>query len=87
LPPVSKPVEPVAPPTDISSTALNGAQVASLLEIVLQVSQGLLTKESAKALASAAFPTLSIDILNRIFDPVKIQPQPTDPTQSAEIPK
>jgi HK97 family phage portal protein len=87
LPPDSKPVEPTAPPADISSTALNGAQVASLLEIVLQVSQGLLTKESAKALASAAFPTLSVDILNRIFDPVKIQPQPIEPAQSAETPK
>lgn len=62
---------------DIAATALNGAQVASLLEIVLQVGQGLVSKPTAKALAEAAFPYLDKTILNNIFDNMIVNPTST----------
>jgi hypothetical protein len=64
--------------------ALNGAQVASLLEIVLQVGQGLVSKLTAKALAEAAFPALDKTILNSIFDNMIINP--TEPINSTNQP-
>jgi hypothetical protein len=59
---------------DSNATALNGAQVTSLLEIVLQVGQGLISVLTAKALAEAAFPSIDKTILNSIFDNMKINP-------------
>jgi HK97 family phage portal protein len=44
--------------TDLQQQALNGAQVSSLLEIIANLSAGLLTAEGAKALIAGAFPTM-----------------------------
>ena len=44
---------------DIQKQALNGAQVSSLLEIVANITSGILTKESAKAIIKASFPTFT----------------------------
>jgi HK97 family phage portal protein len=44
--------------TDLQQQALNGAQVSSLLEIIANLSSGLLTAEGAKALIQGAFPTM-----------------------------
>lgn len=44
---------------DVQATALNGAQVTSLQEIVLAVAQGKLPAETARAMISAAFPLLT----------------------------
>ena len=50
----------------LAATALNGAQVASLLEILASVSQGLLSEDAAVALIIAAFPTIAEATARRI---------------------
>ena len=58
-------------PEDIQSTALNGAQVTALMELAQSVATGTLTPEAAKAIAAAAFPLITEDVVNRIFDNIK----------------
>lgn len=53
----------------VQDTALNGSQIASLLEIILQVAAGELPGESGKAALLAAFPTLTPDEVNALIDP------------------
>lgn len=70
--PPTEPIEkaPVAiPPTveNVAATALNGAQVASLVELVNQAGAGLLPIPSAKAIAAAAFPFFKPEQLDQIF--------------------
>jgi hypothetical protein len=60
-----------AAPEDIQDTALNGAQVTALMELAQSVATGTLTPEAAKAIAAAAFPLITEDIINRIFDNIK----------------
>lgn len=55
---------------DVAATALNGAQISSLVEIIQQVSAGQLPLASAKPILEAAFPTLSAQVLDRIVRPV-----------------
>ena len=49
--------------------ALNGAQIASLVEVTQSVSAGSLAPESAKEVLRVAFPTLSDAEVNAIIDP------------------
>ena len=44
----------------VSDTALNGAQVTSLLDVLARVQQGLLTPDGAVQVIVAAFPTISV---------------------------
>lgn len=60
----------------VQDTALNGAQVDSLLTIVTNVKMGLLPKEAGKALVTAAFPSLTPEKINAIFDPIEIDKTP-----------
>lgn len=60
------------PGEDIQKLALNGAQVTSLLEVITNVSQGMLPKASAKAVIKAAFPSFSYEQINEIIDPIEI---------------
>lgn len=84
--PGEAPVAPDASPqTDsVQNTALNGAQVTSLLEIVQQVTGGLLPIEAARGLIQAAFPALSTEAVNAILDPLEgFKPQqPETPGQA-----
>ena len=64
---------------DVASQALNGAQIASLLEIIVQTTANVLTIPSAKAITKASFPTLSEDVVNSIFD--NLSPVVIDPAQ------
>ena len=64
---------------EVQSTALNGAQIQSLVEIALKVATGELPMESAKAIAGAAFPLISPDVIDRIF--AGIQPKQQQQTQ------
>jgi hypothetical protein len=64
--------------TDVAATALNGAQIASLVDIVMQCAAGALPVSSAQAIVGAAFPTLSADVVSAIFAqvvPGSLQPQ------------
>jgi len=61
---------------DVQAAALNGAQVTALVEIALKVASGELPRESAKAIAGAAFPLVSPAQLAAIFDSIIKQEQP-----------
>ena len=64
---------------DVASQALNGAQIASLLEIIVQTTAGVLTIPSAKAITKASFPMLSDVQISEIFD--NLSNVVIDPTQ------
>ena len=71
---------PAAPPTaDVAATALNGAQITSLVDLVAKVGEGLIPMESAKAIALASFPFLDQTILDSIFSGLKINPPAPEP--------
>ena len=64
--------------TDVAATALNGAQISSLIDIVMQSSAGAVPVSSAKAIVQAAFPTLPATTIDAIFADViagSLQPQ------------
>lgn len=63
----------------VADTALNGAQVTSLVELAVKVGTGELPKESAKALAMAAFPAIDPAIIAAIFDPLDAGSLKTEP--------
>jgi hypothetical protein len=63
-----------AAPIDVASQALNGAQIASLLEIIVQTTANVLTVPSAKAITTASFPMLSQEQINSIFDNLSTTP-------------
>lgn len=71
---VSGPAETTAAPIDVASQALNGAQIASLLEIIVQTTANVLTVPSAKAITVASFPMLSPEQINSIFDNLSSTP-------------
>jgi hypothetical protein len=55
---------------DVQGTALNGAQVAALLEIASQVAQKQLPVASAMAIAQASFPLVKPEVIGAIFNPL-----------------
>ena len=64
--------------SDVAATALNGAQISSLVDIVMQSAAGAVPVTSAKAIVSAAFPTLPSTTVDAIFAdvlPGSLQPQ------------
>jgi hypothetical protein len=65
--------------TDVAATALNGAQITSLVDIVMQAASDMLPVSSAKAVVRAAFPTLSTAQVDEIFKDV--QPGSIAPSQ------
>jgi SPP1 family phage portal protein len=68
-----------AEPKDIQKAALNGAQVDSLLTIATNVAQGVLPSDSARAIASSAFPAIDQSDLDKIFNPLeKFTPRTED---------
>jgi hypothetical protein len=69
---------------DVAATALNGAQISSLVDIVMQSAAGAVPVTSAKAIVSAAFPTLPPTTIDAIFaDVLPGSLQPTEVVQSA----
>jgi hypothetical protein len=70
---------------DVAATALNGAQISSLVDIVMQSSAGAVPVSSAKAIVQAAFPTLPAATIDAIFaDVVSGSLQPTEVIMSDE---
>jgi len=55
---------------NIQQTALNGSQIASLVEIATQVAEGLLPPDTARAIIGASFPTLTSEQINAIVGPL-----------------
>jgi hypothetical protein len=62
--------------------ALNGAQVASLIEVIQQISAGLIPKESAAAIIKAAFPTFDDVLISQIIKPISEQSNVDQGTQT-----
>lgn len=54
-------------PDEIQGSALNGAQISSLMGLATSVAEGLLPISSAKAIAQASFPLIPESIIDRIF--------------------
>lgn len=90
--PTSAPAATTPPPTTdptatqaaqgavVQDTALNGAQISSLQDIVVQAATGVIPISTAQALASAAFPLLTPQQLDAIFRDIKPStPQPPAP--------
>lgn len=66
--PAASPAESTtAQDTNVAATALNGAQIASMIEIIIQAASGSLPVSSAKAIMGASFPTLSTAQIDQIF--------------------
>lgn len=72
--PVDPAADPMAAGPDLAATALNGAQVTALLEVLAQVSAGLLDKPSAVAVILSSFPTITEAEANKIVDGAKPAP-------------
>lgn len=68
---------------DVQQTALNGAQIASLLQIVNAVAQKQLPPETGKASLRASFPLMSEELIGQIIDPLKgfEPPEPPEPPE------
>jgi hypothetical protein len=45
-------------PVDVAKSALNGAQISSLIDVVAKIKEGILTPESALQVVLASFPTI-----------------------------
>lgn len=63
-------IDAVASGEPVADTALNGAQVASLVDLASKVQTGELPKDSAIAIAKAAFPAISSSIIDEMFAPI-----------------
>jgi len=64
------PVAEVAAGEPVANTALNGAQISSLVNLAGSARSGELPADSAKAIAIAAFPGISEAAIAAIFDPI-----------------
>lgn len=50
--------QPAVEAVDVAKSALNGAQIASLIDVVAKIKEGILTNESALSIVLASFPTI-----------------------------
>jgi hypothetical protein len=74
--------------TDVAATALNGAQISSLIDIVMQSAAGAVPVTSAKAIVGAAFPTLPAATVDAIFaDVIAGSLQPSEVVASTQLKK
>ena len=58
--------QPATETLDVAKSALNGAQIASLIDVVAKIKEGILTPESALNILVASFPTISETTARRI---------------------
>lgn len=66
----------------VQDSALNGAQIANLVDIVHRCSIGDVPLESGKAIARASFPLLTPEIIDLIFRDVVVK-KPEENTQAS----
>lgn len=75
------------PSADVQATALNGAQIASLLSIVEQLVSHTLPADSARAMIAASFPMLAPELVDAIVGPAEdFEPEMPEPTPPADGP-
>ena len=69
----------------LQEVSLNGAQVSGIIEILNQISAGLIDKPAGKVLIEAAFPTIPPSMVSSIVDGTNdvsdAAPLPEQPTQ------
>ena len=69
----------------LQEVSLNGAQVSGIIEILNQISAGLIDKPAGKVLIEAAFPTIPSSMVSSIVDGTNdvsdAAPPPEQPTQ------
>lgn len=76
-------VEEVAAKSNVQSTALNGAQVSSLVELATSLSTKQLPYETVQKLIEAAFPLMDPELINEILKPLlNFEPSPDAPMKS-----
>jgi len=81
--PVAAPV-----PTDtaaVADTALNGAQVGSLLEIITAVAAGTLPVDTARAIIGEAFPTFDATKIDAMLLPLRNRPATAPQAPAAPV--
>lgn len=79
---------PAAPGAEaIKDTSLNGAQIASLLEIIKSAVDRDLPVDVAQLLVEAAFPGIAPALLARIIAGVRRAPKPADPAPAPAPPQ
>lgn len=69
------PLAAAASGADLAATALNGAQVTALLEVLNQIATGTIDKDAAVALITAAFPTITEALAGQMVDGTNARPQ------------
>lgn len=74
--PEAKLLSDVGVETDVQASALNGAQVASLVEVIAQASAGTIPVSAARAIVAASNPTLPVESLDAMFRDVRPSPAP-----------
>lgn len=74
----------------LQEVSLNGAQVSGIIEILSQISSGLIDKPAGKVLIAAAFPTIPDNMVSTIVDGTNevtaapVEEQPAPPPQQSE---
>ena len=71
--------QPTTEAVDVAKSALNGAQIASLIDVVAKIKEGILTPQSALSIVLASFPTIDEKTARQI---VGIQSTPIPIVQS-----
>ncbi len=74
-----------APPESGEATGLNGAQVQAIVDIVTQVSQGIISTKAARELVVLAVPTVSEDQAERLIEEPIEEPTVTDEPEPEPI--
>lgn len=69
----------------VANTALNGAQISSLVTLAAQAKSGELPLESARAIAAAAFPSIPQTVIDSIFSPIVPSSAPPAPAAPAAV--
>jgi lambda family phage portal protein len=81
---------PQADQTYVADQALNGAQVASLIQVINAVASGAISKEGSVSIITAAFPFISPDEASKIVEGINIgtiAPSTKTPTPTQAIPE
>lgn len=56
---------------DAGAASLNGAQIASLLEVLDKLGTGQYPADAVEAILAASFPTLAIDVIRRLIEAIE----------------
>jgi len=68
----------------VQDSALNGAQIANLVDIIHRCTIGEIPMESGKAIARASFPAITPEIIDLMFRDVVVKiPEPVQPVSSS----